>query len=953
MLNRLIILFLIIQCALSFVSQASAQEKVTVRGIITDADNKEPVMYANIAFPELAIGTTSDEKGEFIIHAVPVGTYTFSITYIGYKEYSISMTLMKDVEMNIKLQQQSLGLKEVTVTAEQSTSGTTSSKIRSDAINHVQASSLKDVLQLVPGNLLSNPNLSQPGKISIREIGTDVNSALGTAVIVDDIPMSNDGNMQQSIGSINAMSSAAGSGVDIRSISVDNIESISVDVGIPSAEHGNLTSGAVRIKTKSGGSPYNVKIKADPKTKQAYIGKGYLLNNDKGVINVDMDVAHSYQYIYKKTNLYDRYNFSTKYSNTFFRQSTPLMIESKLEFSYNIDGEEWDPDMLQEEKHYSKENGVMGKISASWMLNKSFLSNLTLDISYSRDWQKGFEKTLENSSSGPSFYSTATTDGEYQVYFAPSSYYSEATYDGRPYSIYSKLKGSLYKKTGFLTHNVLFGAEWRTNGNNGDGRLFDVNRPPAGLGTRPRPFTDIPALNQFSLFLEDKLNTSIGTTGLEVTAGVRMDNIQPTGPFSTDGNISLDPRINARYNLLNRKNNDLFKDLSVRLGYGKTTKAPTLMHLYPDKEYNDVVSFNYYPDLIVTTTSVIEDTRNYDLKPAKSKKYEAGIDFQLGQIKARFTGFYEKHENGFTLDQMLYPQYYRDYDVIPAGLSPYFVPNDGIYYNDPTTGLATKVGYENDVKFSSYSHYRNADVRIKRGVEYTLDFGKIKALRTQFMISGAWLQTESFTEDAPYWERVYYTDYSSGVSKDETFIIKFPDQYGYGTVFERMNTNVNIITHIPELKMLISLTTQVVWYEKDWRNIYSDNKFYTLTELRDYLGNPDLFSTDPEDTYYYRVPVSYAEYEGVAHTYSVNDFSESLHQMGIDKVLKYRFNDKVLPPLFLCNIKISKDIAKRFKLSFYANNFFNTRPWHLNKREGTYLRRNEEPFFGADITMQF
>jgi hypothetical protein len=938
---------------LGILPEAIAQEKVTVSGIVVDADNKEPIMYATIAFPGLGIGTTSNEKGEFIIRAVPIGAYTFSITYIGYKEYSISITLKKDVEMNIKLQQQSLGLAEVTVTAEQSTSGTTSSKIKSEAIKHVQASSLKDVMQLVPGNLLSNPKLSEPSKISIREIGTDVNSALGTAVIVDDIPMSNDGNMQESIETLNNMSSAAGSGVDARSISVNNIESISVDVGIPSAEHGNLTSGAVRIKTKSGGSSYIAKVQADPLTKQAYIGKGYLLGNDKGVINVDMDMAHSYSKIYKKTNLFDRYNFSTKYSNTFFRQSAPLIIEGKLNFSYNIDKEKWDPDLIQEEEHYSKENGIMGKVSAEWMLNKSFLSSLSLDISYSQDWQSGFEKTFESSSAGLTFYSTATTDGEYQVYYAPSSYYSEVTYDGKPYNVYAKFKGTLYKKIGALTNNILFGAEWRTNGNNGDGRLFNVNRPPAGLGTRPRPFTDIPALNQFSLFFEDKINTDIGTTELEIAAGVRMDNIQPTGPFSTNGNVSVDPRINVRYNLLNRKNNNLFKDLSLRFGYGKTTKAPTLIHLYPDKYYNDIVSVNYYPDLIVTTTNVIEDRRNYDLKPAKSDKYEVGFDFQIDQIKTRVTGFYEKHEDGFTLDQILYPQYYREYDIIPAGLHPYFVPNDGVYYNDPGTGALTKVGYENDVKFSEYSQYWNADVRIKRGVEYTIDFGKIKALQTSFIVSGAWLKTESYTTDAPFWEKVYYTAYEGGVSKNETFVVKFSDQYGFGVVAERLNTNINIITHLPKLKMLISLTNQVIWYEKDWRKIYSGNKFYTLAELREYLGSPDIFSADKADTYYYRIPDSFKGYDGIEHGYTISDFTESLPQMGITKDLKYRFNEMVLPPLFLCNLKISKDIANRFKLSFYANNFFNIRPWQLNKREGTYTRRNEEPFFGADIMMQF
>lgn len=950
MSDKLIIIILIIVSAFG-IREASAQEKVTVRGKISDADNQSPILYANITFPELALGTTSNESGEFVIRSVPIGTYKFSVTNIGYKEFTLTISLKQDVTMNVKLEQQSLGLKEVIVTAEQSTSGATSSKIKSEAINHVQASSLKDVMQLVPGNLLLNPNLGEPGKLSIREVGEDINSALGTAIIIDDIPVTNDGNMQKTMGTGRSMATYSGSGLDTRNISVDNIESITVDVGIPSAEHGNLTSGAVRIKTKSGSSPLNIKIKADPKTKQAFVGQGFILSKDKGVINLDMDAAHSYGDIYKKTNLYDRYNLSTKYSQTFFREKNPLNIEGKLDFSYNIDGNEWDPDMIVQEKAYSKETGIMGKLSASWMLDKSFLSSLSLDISYSIDWQSGYEKKLESSSTGPTFYSTATTNGENRIYFAPSGYYSEVTYDGKPYNIYAKLKGALYKKTGVFAHKGLYGTEWRTTGNSGAGRLYDPTRPPTGLGTRPRPFTDIPALNQFSLFAEDKITANIGSTALEMTLGLRMDNIQPKGPFATKGAIGVDPRINVKYNLLNRNNNKMFKDFSLRFGYGKTTKAPTLIHLYPDREYSDVVGFNYYPNLIVSTTNVV-DPRNYELKPAKSKKYEAGLDFQIGQVKTRFTGFYEEHRGGFINDQVYYPMNYRRYNVLAAGLSPYYVPNDGVYYKD-VNGNAVKVGYTNEVKFSSYEQYRNASTRIKSGVEYTIDFGRIKALQTSIMVTGAWLKTESYEEDSPYWQRVSYTSYASGASKDETFAAKFKNEFGYGTVFERLNTNISIINHIPKLKMIVSLTTQILWYEKDWRKIYSDDKFYSLSELRSYLGNSNLFSAEQEGTYNYRLPVSYKMYDNVEHLYTPADFTQSLHQLTIAKELKFRFGENNWPILFLCNLNISKEITKQIKLAFYANNFLNIRPRDLNDREGSYTRRNQVPFFGADITFRF
>ena len=935
--------FFITLLSICFSFALAAQEKITVSGIITDADSKEPILYANVAFTELGIGTSSNEKGEFIIKDVPVGSYTFMVTYIGYKEYTINITLEEDVDLKIKLHQQSLGLKEVTVTAENSTSGATSSKIKSEAISHIQASSLKDVLQLIPGNISENPDLSKPGRISIREIEDDINSALGTAIIVDDIPVSNDGNLQSSVNS----------GIDTRQISVENIESITVDVGIPSAEHGNLTSGAVHIKTKAGGSPYNVKLQVDPRTKQAYLGKGYLLKNDNGVINVDLGYTNSFQHLTKQTDQFKRINATTKYSKTFFRHKSPLNVNIKLDFLSSLDGNKWDPDMMKEEEHFAKDQNIKGKFSALWSLNKLFITSLSFDVGYSKTWQEGFEKTLESSSSGPNYFSTATTNGEYEIFYGPSSYYSEVTYDGKPFNLYSKLKAKLYKKSEFITNNILLGVEWRTTGNNGEGRIFDLVKPPAGTGSRPRPFTDIPSLNQFSVFLEDKIKIGIGNTKLNIMAGIRMDNIQPNGIFSTNGSINFDPRINIHYDIFERNSSYTLQNISLRFGYGQTTKAPTLTHLYPDKKYNDKISFNYYPDLIVSTTHVIQDTRNYDLEPAKSEKYEAGIDFQINKIKTRLTGFYEKHEGGFITDRTYYPMFYRDYDVLDAVMNPYYIAGEGVYYNDKTTGDPIALGYEDDERFASYSQYRNASSRIKKGFEYSINFGKVKALRTSFVVNGAWLKTESFSTDAPYWETEPYTVFEGNTSRQESFAVKFQNKSGYGTVKERLNTNLNIITHIPEIKMLVTITTQAIWYEKDQRTIYDDYKLYSLSELRDYLNQPDIFKNENEEDFYYYLPVSYKEYDNVEHQYNTEDFENQLAQQGIKKSYKYRFQERVLPPLFLCNIKISKDIAQRFKLSFYANNFLNIRPWHLDDRSGRYLRRNQRPYFGADIKMQF
>ena len=97
---------------------------------------------------------------------------------------------------------------------------------------------------------------------------------------------------------------------------------------------------------------------------------------------------------------------------------------------------------------------------------------------------------------------------------------------------------------------------------------------------------------------------------------------------------------------------ELFKNFKLHGGYGVTTKAPTLLHLYPNPAYFDLVNYNYYapkPEerLIMVTTSVL-DTQNNDLVVAKNIKQEIGFDYSLKNIELSVTAFQEKLKNGYS-----------------------------------------------------------------------------------------------------------------------------------------------------------------------------------------------------------------------------------------------------------------------------------------------------------------
>ena len=64
------------------------------------------------------------------------------------------------------------------------------------------------------------------------------------------------------------------SGASTRSVAVENIESIEVITGVPSAEYGDLNSGIVKIHTRKGRTPVNVTFSVNPRTYSVSASKG-------------------------------------------------------------------------------------------------------------------------------------------------------------------------------------------------------------------------------------------------------------------------------------------------------------------------------------------------------------------------------------------------------------------------------------------------------------------------------------------------------------------------------------------------------------------------------------------------------------------------------------------------------------------------------------------------------
>ncbi|MDE7443847.1 MAG: TonB-dependent receptor, partial [Muribaculaceae bacterium] len=393
----------------STLSVAGATRFVT--GRVTDAVTGEPVEFASIALKPGQAWTSTDAEGRFSIERpANVTNSSLTISFVGYKPLTVKLDdTITDRSLTIKLTPLNRSLGEVVVTAHESNGMTSSSRIDRDAMSHLQPTSFTDILELLPGNISQTPNMGSVNAITLRETGTlsatgakstneDYNiTSLGTLFVVDGAPMMTDANLQSvpgssaSSGDLSSGKSMTNRGIDMRSISTDNIESVEIVRGIPSAEYGNLTSGMVNIKRIRRATPMTARLKIDEYSKLFSVGKGiYLGRQTNNVVNIDagwldskVDPRNSLEN-YKRANISARFHLDFK-----LRGGLSLKWAPGVDYNGSFDDTKTDPDLsyLKVNDYKASYNKFDFTSELRLEINRPWIkeAGLNMSVSYQRD----------------------------------------------------------------------------------------------------------------------------------------------------------------------------------------------------------------------------------------------------------------------------------------------------------------------------------------------------------------------------------------------------------------------------------------------------------------------------------------------------------------------------------------------------------------------------------------
>ena len=949
--------------------QAQAPKKVSIEGTVTEYNTKEPIAGCVVAIPTLELWVVTDAKGRFRMPSVTTGSYTIEATCLGYEPLAYKVTVTAPIgSLSLRLKESSLRLNTVTVTAQRGRSINSSSTIDRQAMDHLQATSVKDVMQLLPGALTSNPELTNPTSnfVGIRDLpnsttdGKDANSINSSTVgvYVDGAVVNNNASLMG--GKAADFGQKIDRGVDMRTISTDNIESIEVIRGVASAEYGNMSAGAIVVKTKQGRTPYEVRVKTVPDTKAVALTKGYALGPDKGFLNVSLDYANAMKDIRTEQDAYDRGTFSVGYTNTFNRDRTPFQFNAKVSGYLSRGTTKADPDNIsQAERKELDDRNLAINLNGSWLLNKSWITSLkyVLNTSMTRQYARRQSAPSALGVANPG----AMENGEYLAEFTPDSYLSDIRNLSMAYYTTAKLMAELSGRYGKVYNKAMAGIEWNNSGNTGKGQYYRGVRP---MQFRPEPFSDIPFINQVALFVEEKATLPIGKTSLTLQAGGRFTYLATD---QLNDKWALDPRFNAKYTIISNRAPKKVRELSVRGGWGIQTTLPGLRLLYPFPVYIDQVAFNWggtseTGPVSAWTTNVVPQSEmiNRDLKMQYSKNLEVGLDFDLFGIKGGITYYNERMRDGYTLRQSPEIISFREYETYMGAEKP-------VYIDDPDNpgqkvlGVnGEKLPYRDEKIFKTGNAKKPANdgKYDKWGVEYTLDFGQIRPIRTSVVVNGAYMSMTKKEGEGV----LLYDTYSTvkvpvdGKNSYNPFLGAYcgGKSVSSGSVYTRFNSNVSLITHIPKLRLITTLTVQCVWLNRT-RNLQSEG-LYVLDDN----GNPVYgdFSNGTNGKTIYKDPDFYMNSEGVVLPFDRDLYNDPTYGAAYREYLVTAnsttfFIENSFRPYFMANFRITKEIGKIAQISFYANNFTNSQPKMLLKSTGTYRRVNTDIYFGAELKLKF
>ncbi|MCU7490696.1 MAG: TonB-dependent receptor [Ignavibacteria bacterium] len=878
----------IISLLLSLTVAIPAQSGFTIlKGKVTD-EKGEALSFASVVLKETNNGSVTDNNGSYSILA-KAGTYTLEVSFVGYEKITEKVTLGgRTVVKNFRIKSTSFLIGGIEVVANNEfipVTPETKTTVSSGEIEHIQAASLNDVMKLTPGVETTNPTLNSVEKASIR--GGD---ALGTQIVLDGVPVTNNANMQVGIGY-----STANSGIDLRSIPAENIKEVEIIRGIPSAQYGDLADGLMIVKTRSTAEPFRAKYKYNPQINELNFSGG--LPWGSWIFNGNMNLASSDRDVRIEGDGYTRIAAQVSAE----RETGEFSIKNIIYLTRSIDEMKEKPEYASREAWYNRDLNL--KYTGSFSRSFNSFSSFSLNMSASYTRQNSHNQAVVSRDNAVITDRTFEGTGAGRIVFG--SYLGEKWIKGDVWNLYADANYNFRFFTDDLLHSWVAGINWRDDFNKGEGIIFNPLFPPSATIPAPRlrRYDELPQYNIVSLYAEDRITGRLFKP-FTLQLGLRYEVYRPNG-FNIKGLIGKgdliesfngsfpNPRINFSMSLS--------EDMQIRLSYGVTSKAPPMGMIFAQDKYYDIVDTvsvvnpAYADSNFSLISTYIRPQANEYLKGYTQKKYEASLDEQFSFGGFTLTGYFNNSKNMFQSLNAPTVFYKKSYPSWPD----------------------QSQSFIKDSVLESYSSYQNNGWERVKGLELSFRSRKIPVINTVFKFDASYSYEENGSTNGYYFSTPRF---SSALG------IRVVPMYNDVEEFnKRLLLNYRFEIQTKTLGMWITLHIQQLAVDINGRRNFEDTLavgYYTQKgELQ-------------------RIP------SGERDNPKYTELRRSIES--------FELNNEDRPNKWLLNVKVSKSLWEGASVSFFVNNFLNNQPLYKSRRRSpdypSYERRNPDIYYGIEFS---
>ena len=249
-----------------------------------------------------------------------------------------------------------------------------------------------------------------------------------------------------------------------------------------------------------------------------------------------------------------------------------------------------------------------------------------------------------------------------------------------------------------------------------------------------------------------------------------------------------------------------------------------------------------------------------------------------------------------------------------------------------------------------------ADVK-RGGVELVADFPEIKPIRTRFRLDASYTFTRYLNEQlAAYYQNGW--SHTSLANRSYQFVGIYANGTGNnsvsnGKLTHNLDANLTAITHIPQVRLIITCRLEMSLLRRS-RNLsqYNGKDYaYTVSETDKTPTGGNIYQ---DNSYTAIRPVSYMDLDGNVHPFTDAEAADpAFANLIIKSANAYTFAQDGYGAYMSANLSITKEIGDHVSLSFFANNFTNSRPYVVSMATGVGAIFTPAFYYGLTCRLKF